>query len=45
LAKRSIYKGGMTERVRPAGDSFGNGRHLKVTITGETYTLVGDWPL
>jgi hypothetical protein len=35
---------GMTERVRPQTTRSATARVPKVTITGKTYTLVGDWP-
>ena len=35
----------MAERVRPAGDWFGDGRHLKFAINGASYPFVGDWSL
>jgi hypothetical protein len=34
----------MTERVRPQTTRSATARGPKVTITGKTYTLVGDWP-
>jgi hypothetical protein len=36
---------GMPERVRPQATGSATARDLTLTITGATYTLVGDRPL